>query len=313
MKTKILLFTLFLNFSLLSFGQTFLWESFDAGQMPPTGWSISGLPAQWAVNNSNNAGGTAPEAQFTYVSQTTITRVITPMCDLTGLSSVKVSFKHKYEWYGNPAPKVGLATRSHNGAWNTVWEKTPTGSIGPEQIDLVISNTDVGQSEFQICFYLNGNMFNMDYWYLDNVLLFNPLNVDAGIFSLGATPAYFADPVLVRGTIMNVGQTAITDAEINYRVDNGPVFTTSVTGLSLATQDMFDFSCDQLMNGAIGAHELTVWLSKVNGISDNNQVNDTLRKTEHKICYVVPRIPLYEEFTSSTCAPCATFNTGFVP
>ena len=313
MKTKILLFGLFLCFSLFSFGQTFIWESFDAGQMPPTGWSLDGLPAQWAVNNSNNAGGSAPEAQFTYVQQTTTTRLISPMCDLTGMTSVKLSFRHMYDWYSNPAPKVGVATRSHNGAWTTVWEVTPTGNISAEQKDVVISNPDVGQSEFQICFYLNGNMYNMDYWYLDNVLLYNPLNLDAGVISLGATPTYFAEPVQVKGSIMNVGTTSINSAEINYQVDNGPVFTTTLSGLSLATQDMYDFTCDQMMTGAIGSHELTVWLSKVNGDKDDNQLNDTLRKTEYKICYVVPRKPLYEEFTSSTCAPCASFNTGFVP
>jgi hypothetical protein len=313
MKTKILLFAFFVSFNMFSFGQTFIWESFDAGQMPPSGWSLDGLPAQWTVNNSNNAGGTAPEAQFTYVQQTTTTRLISPMCDLTGMVSVKLSFRHMYDWYSNPAPKVGVATRSNNGAWTTVWEKSPTGNINAEQMDVVISNSDVGQANFQICFYLNGNMYNMDYWYLDNILLFNPLNLDAGIISLVATPTYFADPSEVKGTIMNFGTTTINDAEINYQVDNGPVFTTAITGLSLATQDAYDFTCDQLMTGAIGAHELTVWLSKVNGDVDDNQDNDTLRKTEYKICYVVPRKPLYEEFTSSTCAPCASFNTGFVP
>jgi hypothetical protein len=76
---------------------------------------------------------------------------------------------------------------------------------------------------------------------------------------------------------------------------------------------VYDFTLDQLMTGAIGAHELTVWINKINGVTDDNQANDTLRKTEYKICYVVPRKPLYEEFTSSTCAPCASFNTSFVP
>ncbi len=215
MKTKILLFSLLLSLSMFSFGQTFIWESFDAGQMPPSGWSLDGLPAQWTVNNSNNAGGTAPEAQFTYIQQTTTTRFISPMCDLTGMVSVKLSFRHMYDWYSNPAPKVGVATRSNNGAWTAVWEKSPTGNINAEQMDVIISNSDVGQANFQICFYLNGNMYNMDYWYLDNILLFNPLNLDAGIISLVATPTYFADPVEVKGTIMNFGTTTINDAEIN--------------------------------------------------------------------------------------------------
>ncbi|MFZ4521742.1 MAG: T9SS type A sorting domain-containing protein [Bacteroidales bacterium] len=313
MKSKILLLSLFLGLSLFSAGQTFIWESFDAGQMPPSGWTIDGLPAQWSVGNSSNAGGSAPEAQFTYVQQTTVTRLISPMCDLSGLTSVKLSFKHMYDWYSNPAPKVGVATRSHNGAWTTVWEKSPTANINAEQVDVIISNSDVGQSDFQICFYLNGNMYNLDYWYMDNVLLFNPLNLDASMISLGATQTYFADPVQVKGSIMNVGTTTINGVEIKYQLDNGPVFSSTFSGLALATQDIYDFSLNPFITGSIGAHELTVWLHKVNGDFDDNHSDDTLRKTEYKICYVVPSKPLYEEFTSSTCAPCASFNTGFVP
>ncbi len=313
MKVKVTLFALFLVLGLTSTGQTFIWESFDAGQMPPEGWTLSGLPAQWTVNNSNNAGGTAPEAQFTYVQQTTTTRLISPMFDLTGLTSVTLSFRHMYDWYSNPAPKVGVATRSHNGTWNTVWEKSPTANIAKEKVDVVISNSDVGQSEFQICFYLNGNMYNMDYWYLDNILLFNPLNLDAGIISLGATPSYFAAPVPVQGTLINVGTSSITEAVLKYSVDGGPVSSTTFTGLSLPTQGQYDFAFDDPVTGAIGPHDLTVWIDQVNGVTDDDQGNDTLSKTVHKICHTVARRPLYEEFTSSTCSPCASFNTNFVP
>ena len=81
---KFYLFIILCTASMLSFGQMFIWESFDSGKMPPTGWTINGLPAQWSVSNSNNAGGNAPEAKFTYVSQNTITRLISPMIDRTG-------------------------------------------------------------------------------------------------------------------------------------------------------------------------------------------------------------------------------------
>ena len=314
MKTiKPILFFLFIAFGLTSMGQTFVWESFDAGQMPPAGWTLNGIPAQWGVNNSDNAGGTAPEAQFTYVQQTTTTRLISPMFDLTGVTIVTLSFRHMYDWYSNPAPKVGVATRSHNGTWNTVWEKSPTANIAKEKVDVVINNTDVGQSEFQICFYLNGNMYNLDYWYLDNILLFNPLNLDAGLISVGATQNYFAEPLAVKGTLMNLGTTTITGAEVKYSVDGGPAVSTTLSGLSIPTQGMYDFSFNQPYAGAIGPHDLTVWIDKVNGVADDDPSNDTLSKTVYKICYVVPRTPLYEEFTSSTCSPCASFNSTFVP
>jgi hypothetical protein len=313
MKTKILLFALFMPLIQLSYGQSFIWEAFDGGQMPPQGWSINGLPAQWAIGNSATAGGSAPEGKFTYIQQTTTTRLISPMIDLTGLTTVKFSFRHMYDYYGNPAPKVGVATRSHNGAWTSVYEVTPTANIPAQQINIDITNTDVGQSEFQICVYLNGNMYNLDYYYLDNMLLFNPLAKDATIISLGSTPSYFKDPVEVKGTIMNVGLATITDAEVQWQFDNGPVYTSTFTGLSIATKQTYEFTCSDLLNTPLGLHDLKVWINNINGTPDDFTGNDTLQKQVNKVCYVVPAVPLFEEFTSSTCAPCASFNSGFVP
>lgn len=132
--------------------QTFLWEAFDGGQMPPAGWTIDGLTNQWSIGNSNNAGGTAPEAKFTYVNSTSVTRLITPPMNLTGLTSVRMSFKHFYDDYTGAGPLAGVATRSGGGAWHSVWEINPTGNVGPEQIDLTINNADVGQPDFQVCF-----------------------------------------------------------------------------------------------------------------------------------------------------------------
>ena len=313
MKTKFLLFALFIAVTQLSFGQSFVWEAFDAGQMPPQGWTINGIPAQWAVGNSANAGGSAPEGKFTYIDQTTTTRLISPMIDLTGMTTVKFSFRHMYDWYANPAPKVGVATRSHNGAWTSVYEVTPTANIPAQQINIDIANADVGQSEFQICIYLNGYMYNLDYYYVDNMLLFNPLAKDAAMISLGTTPSYFADPVEVKGTIMNVGLTTITDAVVQWQLDDGPVYTSAFSGLSIATKQTYDFTCNDLLNAPIGPHDLKVSIINVNGTPDDFTGNDTLQKLISKVCYVVPAKPLLEEFTSSTCAPCASFNSGFVP
>lgn len=310
---KLYFLMLLMAMSLAGFSQTYLWQDFSSGNWPPTGWTINGIPAQWSASNSNTAGGSAPEAKFTYVNQNTTTRLISPMMDLTGKSSVKLSFTHFYDWYSNPAPKVGVATRSHNGTWNSVWEVTPTANIGPQLKDITISNGDVGQSEFQICFYLTGNMYNLDYWFLDNVLLFDPLAKDAGLFSLAATPKYFADPVPVKGMIMNVGTTTINEAEIAWSLDNGMVHSTTFTSLNLQTQQTYDFTCTDLMSASIGSHTLVAWIKNINGSPDNDLNNDTLGKTVSRVCFVVPRRPLFEEFTSSTCAPCAQFNTGFVP
>ncbi|MCX6247659.1 MAG: T9SS type A sorting domain-containing protein [Bacteroidetes bacterium] len=311
---KVYLLLLFCTVSVLSFGQMFFYESFDAGQMPPTGWTIDGIPAQWSASNSNNAGGNPPEAKFTYTNGTTTTRLISPMVDLSGKTSVKFSFTHYYDWYSNPAPKVGVATRSHSGAWTSVYEITPTGNVGPVSVDIDITNGDVGQSEFQVCIYLNGNMFNLDYYYCDNLLLYTPLNLDAGLVSISATPTYFSDPVDVKGTIMNLGTTTINHFDVTWQKDGEPsVYLTGFTGLSIPQQGTYDFTSAFPLGAAIGSHNLKVWISNINGDVDDNQNDDTLTKVVNRVCNVIPRVPLCEEFTSSTCSPCAQFNADFVP
>ncbi len=306
---KIYMLLIFASLSWMTFGQTFVWEAFDAGQMPPTDWTIDGLEAQWSTSNTANAGGAAPEAMFSWTSATSVTRFISPSLDLTGLTSVQLSFKHMYDWYSNPAPLVGVATRSAGGPWTSVWEITPTGNVGPEQVDMTISNSDVGAADFQFCFYLDGNFYNLDYYYLDNILLFNPLNLDGAMTAL-TTPTYIEGPTGVTGTVMNMGVTTITSLDIDWQLDGGPVHSTSFTGLSMATQDTYDFLCTDLVNAPVGEHTLTAWIDKVNGATDDDQSNDTLSKPLIKPSHVVPRKPCFEEFTSSTCPPCATFNLG---
>ena len=313
MKAKLLLFTLFIALAPALFSQTYFWESFDAGVMPPTGWTIDGLPAQWSIGTSSNAGGASPEGKFTYLQQTTTTRFISPMVDLTGLTTVKFSFKYYYDFYASPAPKIGIATRSNSGTWTTVWESTPTSTVTATQKDIDITNTDVGKADFQVCVYLNGNMYNLNYVYVDNFLLYNPLNLDGALISLTATPSYFDVPMQVKGTILNAGTTTINAAEVNWQMDGGAIHTSTVTGLNVATQSMFDFTCDDLLAAAIGQHGLKVWISKINGDIDDFHGNDTLSKPITRVCLTVPKKPLFEEFTSSTCSPCAQFNASFVP
>ncbi|MBN2175514.1 MAG: hypothetical protein JW731_15395 [Bacteroidales bacterium] len=309
---KLYVFAILLSITTLVFGQTYLTEDFSGNVMPPTGWSLDGLPAQWSISSTTNAGGTAPEAKFTYISGVTVTRLVSPEVDLTGLTSVFFSFKRFYDWYANPAPKLGVATRSGGGNWNSVWEVTPTGNQGPGDISFEIENNDVGASDFQICIYLDGNMYNLDYVFLDNLILFLPFNLDAGMTAI-TTPSYISGMTEVTGTFKNFGTDQVSDVEVSWQIDEGDVYTTSFTGLGLDFGDTYDFTCEDMFELPIGAYDLNVWISSVNGGPDDDPENDMMMKPISVISYVVPKLPCFEEFTSSTCAPCASFNASFVP
>ncbi len=293
--------------------QTLLWEDFTNATMPPAGWSIQGLTAQWSISGSNIAGGSAPEAKFTYINQTTSTRLISPAINTTGLTSLKISFRHFYDDYSGAGPKAGIATRSGNGSWTSVWEINPSGNVGPEQISITVTNSDVGKPDFQFCFYLDGNMYNIDYWYIDNVLCLNPLQVDGFMISLQNTPSYIGGPSPVKGTIMNTGVDNITSLEINWQLNDGTPVSSQFSGLNIPTLGTYDFTTAELMNPPVGEYQLRAWINKVNGAPDNNAANDTAVTSVQRASLVINRRPLFEEFTSSTCNPCASFNTSFNP
>jgi len=176
---------LLLNLPMITSGQSYIYEDFSLGQMPPEGWTIDNVEDQWSISNSNYSGGNFPEARFQWIQLIETTRLISPPIDLTGITSVLFNFRHFYDDYQGDGPAVGIATRSGNNPWNSVWEIFPEANVGPELIELEITNGDIGQADFQICCYVQGNLYNLNYWYVDDICLFGPIKLDVTLLLEG--------------------------------------------------------------------------------------------------------------------------------
>jgi hypothetical protein len=290
----------------LSFAQTFLYEDFSSNVFPPNGFTIDGFPNQWSRSSTDNAGGSAPEAKFTYIQTNSTSRIVSPSIDLTGYDEVTLNFRHYYDFYAN-GTTIGLATRIDGGEWQVAWQVSPTGNMGPALQTVVL--TDVGEDNFQFSIFITGNLYNVDYWYIDDIKLFIRQELDAGMQSLDL-PAYFTGEQEISGKIMNEGINQINSFDINWTLDEGEVNTTSVSGLSLNTNQIYSFTADQTLLADPGSHEFKIWVSNVNEDFDQNPDNDTINRTVGVATQTVQRRPLFEEFTSSTCAPCASFNNS---
>lgn len=286
--------------------QNYLSEDFSSGTMPPTGWSIDGLNAQWSINQGSEAGGTAPEAIFTWVNQTSSSRLISSPVDLTGLTSVTLMFTHFYDFYTAPAPIFGVATRHANGSWTSVWEVTPTGNVGPESIVLNITNSDVGTSDFQFSFYINGNMYNFDYWFLDDILLFTPLDLDIKLASV-SLPKYVSitDTTYLEGKVKNMGSNAVTSFDVVYTINGGTPNTYSVTGVNILLGGTYDFSDPTALTfSAPGYYTLDVSVENVNGGIDADTTNNTGSGLVGVVPYKPPKKIMAEEATGTWCGWC---------
>lgn len=310
---KIYLLTLLMAVSCWLSAQTFIVEDFGSGTMPPAGWSIDAHSANWSAEASVNAGGAAPEAMLNWDPQFSgFSRLISPEIDLTGITSIKLMFKHFLDDYDGTGYSIGAATRSGGGAWNTVWSITPTGNVGPEERIVDITNSDVGAADFQFCIYFNGTSYDIDYWYIDDIKLFVPYNLDGAMAKI-TTPPFVGGAVPVTGAVTNMGLTTITSIDVSWKVSEDMTYTTTFNGLSLNFSDSYDFSCNDLFHFPIGGYTLDVWVSAVNGVPDDNAENDLQSKIMSVYSNAIARKPSFEEFTSSTCTPCASFNTQFNP
>jgi hypothetical protein len=301
---KISFFATFMCVIFMSYGQVYLAQDFSGGTMPPTDWTIDGLPAQWSINGGNEAGGTAPEAMFTWVNSVSTTRLISPVVDLSGLASVKLAFSHFYDDYTGTGPLLGAAIRYGGGNWVSIWEINPVANVGPEMV--IIDLLDFNHSDFQFCFYLDGNMYNIDYWFVDDILLYNPLALDAELKSI-KLPTYVElnGSATLTGTVKNIGSTNINSFDVSYTVGGGAPVVYPVTGLNLALGESYNFTHGTPINfNEIGTFEVVVTVENVNGGEDENPANNTLSKFVGVLPYIPSKKVFAEEATGTWCGWC---------
>lgn len=301
---KVLLFITAMCYAFLSYGQVYLSEDFSSGLMPPTGWTFDGYPAQWSNSATNKAGGTAPEAKFTYINVTNGTsRFISPVINLTGVPSLTLSFTHSYDYYAN-GTSIGVATRFGTGAWTTAWQQSPTASL-PAQTK-VISLTGVGQANFQFCIFITGNLYNVNYWYIDDIKLFIPVLLDAKLKSV-QIPSYVAigAPFVLKGKVSNEGSTPITSFDVSYNVNGGTPQLYSVSGINLALGAVYPFTHNiPITLNESGTYKVVTNIQNVNGTVDMDPTNDSLTKFVGVVSIVLAKKVFAEEATGTWCGWC---------
>jgi hypothetical protein len=206
MKRLYFIFGLMLAAVAMSNAQVIFLEDFGSG-VPPTGWSIDEHASNWSQETTSNAGGTAPEAMFNWSPQFNgLSRLISPLTDLSAYTQVGFRFMHMVDHYGGPYT-LGVATRSGGGDWNIVWQiVNPPASVAAEEVDISISNDDVGQPDFEICFFFSGDSYNINYWYIDDARLYIPYEHDVAVKAvLGDTYFDAGDVYIANALVKNAG------------------------------------------------------------------------------------------------------------
>jgi hypothetical protein len=148
-------------------------ESYNAATFPAC-WSQTfsgGLNSnRWSVSTTALAGGTANEMKNSYQNATGISRLITPAINMsTATNGVYLAFNTLIDDYGVGATlKIQTSTNLVN--WtDEAWSYATTSNInvGPMTVTLQILN-NISTTTY-IAFVIEGNHYQYDFWYIDNI------------------------------------------------------------------------------------------------------------------------------------------------
>jgi len=299
----------FLLFPFLLMAQPYFNVDFS-GSFPPTGWTIDAHATNWLASSTNNAGGVAPEARFTWTPNWVgDSRLISPAINTTGNTTITTEFKFMLDHYGGPYT-IGAATRSGGGAWNVVWQiVNPTGSISATTEIVTINNSDVGAADFQICWFFSGDSYNINDWYMDDLKLFVPLAHDAMVKDILVNPSVppgtnFTPQAILKNFGLN---TETFDATCELKVGGNNVYTQNCSPVTLAAGDEQTVSFpDYFLSAANDLCDITV---TTNLAGDMDPSNDS--RTEHFNTYTTEReMVILEIGTGTWCVYCPGAQMG---
>ncbi|MBK9275505.1 MAG: Omp28-related outer membrane protein [Flavobacteriales bacterium] len=136
------------------------------------------------------------------------------------------------------------------------------------------------------------------------------LGTDLGIATLGVPVVIAQGNTTITGTVTNAGVTAVNGFTLDYAVDGGAPVSQNFSA-TVQPGASYTYTFTTPWNATVGSHTIDLTLSGVNG--DLFAGNNTLTQTIGVATQSVQRTVLIEEFTSSTCPPCASYNTTFDP
>ena len=136
-----------------------------------TGWTTND-GNRWSVTNSSNAGGTPNELYFRYSTGSNGTlidaNVTSPLLDATNWSELTLSFKHMVDHFTGTIGPLSIETSLDGNNWTPRWTISPNSNIS----STTVSNIDLSALDgetFYIRFRHNGNIWNIDFWYIDDL------------------------------------------------------------------------------------------------------------------------------------------------
>jgi hypothetical protein len=330
MNKKLQFLAISLLAGLMATAQTTIYTQTFEGTAFPTDWSRSTLGTgatagwrqgantalqsnSWPIPAHTKMVGTNDDACNCDLSADTLK---SPIIDLTSQTSVALSFDLYFNkgTYQGATESAQLLSSTNGGSTWTVMEDFE-GAANWTTIAKDISSL-AGNANIRFAIVYNDGAGWTFGCAMDDFKVYVPLQFDLTAVSV-VLPSFAGvnSPLPITGTLRNNGAVAVTSLTLNYTVDGGAPVTQDLTGLNIAPiNGVYEYThSTNYTPTTTGLKNIVVYATNINGNADQNTANDNVSGTVNVATQLVSHLPLLEGFTSSTCAPCASFYTSFDP
>ena len=242
-------------------------QTFDGTTFPPNWFQSS---TNWSVSTTSNAGGSPNEMKASWFSFVGTTRLILGPINTTGMTSLKLAFKHFFDDYG-PGITVRIQSSTDASTWTDEAYSFVSGggNIGPETVNTTIGS-NVGTTTY-IAWTLDGDHYQYDYWYVDDVVVSEPLPNDVGTFSIDVDANIVPGSIAPQATVKNFGLNT-NSFNVQMNITGGYTSTKTVTNLAPGATQQVTFDN---WNPSLGQYAAKVFTQLG---TDGDHTNDTLYK-----------------------------------
>lgn len=335
MKLKPIILVALILFGLNAFSQIVLLEEHFNKQEFPAGWTGDGpFKNNWKVQASNYAGGAGayevvlqgPELSEGNNGQ--VCRLVLPTFDLTTVTNKNITVSYsqyiRLKSLGiTTSALLGVAYSLDGKDWELALEEvylaSDASARGKEHFLVTIPESTIkNASTLKISFYYNGSTKAFDPgWYIDDVVVCSQEENSLQLSSLSIPNITSVNDTLAFNIkVKNSGTANVNKCSFSYKI-NDKVVTEDYSfssGLKPGSEFSYTFQNKLANELSTGNYAVYCWVSKVNGItkptpSSDKQALKILKVASQKVSNPV----IIEDFTSSTCNPCALLNWVFNP
>lgn len=298
-------------------------EGFENGTFPPFGWSINnpGNDVTWA---KTTPGHNSPHSMFidnfndNTVGQTDEIR--TPKLTFANTDPVVISFDLAHKNYPDATFNDSLQVLVSNdcgatftsyfnkaGAALATAGSSTDAYLNPAASDwktqkITVTGSILNAGNIIVAFRNTSDYGNNIF--IDNINIKQETSRDISVIAVNPPSTIdCASPTIPVATVKNVGFSTISGFKISYKIDNGPLSETTVSGISLVADQQITVPLNTF-TPVTGQHTITVFSTEPvssSGTGDQSPLNDTLRKTFEVVGKV--NVPLAADFENTAFPP----------